>query len=252
MHNSVPAISVRRRFSILGGLVATLFVSPVRADLISVSAAANIYGAGHSSAPSPVSGTGGLVPPMINMTSGGYLTFQVTGQVSYNGGGNFYGADGGVFGPTLMDAYAGISGIQHDTRRFFLVGVFLNNQEPSGAGPITLNYSADNFVQSAPALNQQFFIGDGLTGTGNGNLQRFVTPNGATRLFLGFADGFDFAGPPAFYGDNVGSLSVTSTIVATPEPSSLLLMAATGITGAFGYLRRRRITRKLSTVVALN
>jgi hypothetical protein len=38
-------------------------------------------------------------------------------------------------------------------------------------------------------LRQVFFIGDGLSGSGTGAVQRFVAPAGATRLFLADLDG---------------------------------------------------------------
>jgi hypothetical protein len=61
-------------------------------------------------------------------------------------------------------------------------------------------------------LNQVFFIGDGLTGTGSGSRQTFNVPADATELWLGYVDGGGYEGPPADYGDNVGSLSVTGTL----------------------------------------
>jgi hypothetical protein len=57
-----------------------------------------------------------------------------------------------------------------------------------------------------------FFIGDGLTGTGKGNVQKFAVPRGATRLFLGIADGGSFGGPPGCYGDNLGTFQVQVSV----------------------------------------
>lgn len=58
-------------------------------------------------------------------------------------------------------------------------------------------------------IHQTFFIGDGRDL--NGQVQRFHAPQGATRLFLGFAETFGFSGPglPGFYDDNGGSLTAT-------------------------------------------
>jgi hypothetical protein len=95
----------------------------------------------------------------------------------------------------------------------------------------------------SPLLNQVFFIGDGLTGTGSGSVQQFVIPAGATRLFLGSSDG---AG--ANY-DNSGSFSVTvtdsgggSTPPATPAPGTgvLLLTGLVALAIAyFAFMRSR-------------
>src|SRR5262249_30281050 len=114
---------------------------------------------GRATPPDPAGTGGGSLPPTVAVGGGRTLTFPVTGLVSYNGGGNFYGADGGVFGPTLIDPYGGLSGIQDDTRRFFLAGVFLSDQEPGGAPPPTLHFTDDGFVALAPALDQVFLIG---------------------------------------------------------------------------------------------
>jgi hypothetical protein len=201
----------------------------------------NIYGAGHSTAPAPGGNGGGSLPPSITVSGNGHLTFQVSGQVSYNNGGNYYGADGGVFlgSVTDMDAYGGLSGIQDATNAFFLVGVFLNDQEPSGTPPPTLDFTDNSFATLSPELNQLFFIGDGLTATGTGSEQQFYIPEGATRLFFGFADGDNFTGLPGTYNDDIGSLNVSYRMTPVPEPSSLTLLASAGVLGLLCYCRRR-------------
>jgi hypothetical protein len=91
---------------------------------------------------------------------------------------------------TNISSYGGISGIRNDNAIGFLVGVFLNDSEPTGSGPSALDFTNNtSFAELSPQLNQTFFIGDGLTGSGLGNIQRFLVPEQATRLFLGFADG---------------------------------------------------------------
>jgi hypothetical protein len=52
-----------------------------------------------------------------------------------------------------------------------------------------------------PEIGQTFLIGDGVG-------HRYRAPEGATRLFLGFADGFVYRGDPGWYDNNVGSLQV--------------------------------------------
>jgi hypothetical protein len=77
-----------------------------------------------------------------------------------------------------------------------LVGVFLDDGMPTGKStPGQLDYTPGlSFVLEMPGLRQIFFIGDGLTsdtknGQYDGGPQSFVVPHGATRLFLGTADG---------------------------------------------------------------
>src|SRR5207249_4725170 len=88
----------RRRWFTLVVLASVLTVvgaRGARAGTINVPGNSNIYGAGHTTAPGPAGDGGGSLPPLIGLAGGGFLTFQVSGQVSYNGGGNFYGGDGG-------------------------------------------------------------------------------------------------------------------------------------------------------------
>jgi len=142
------------------------------------------------------------------------LHFDVTGQVSYLGvpvsGNNPDGDDqfdmtdygDGISAPTAVRTNA-------------LLGVFLTSDSPTGQEtPGRLDYSAGiGFVTERPRIGQIFFIGDGLTsdsklGQSNGGEQSFVVPPGATRLFLGTADGFG-------WGNNRGSFTVSAT--STPE-----------------------------------
>lgn len=44
---------------------------------------------------------------------------------------------------------------------------------------------------------------------GNGKGRSYKVPAGATRLYLGFADGYLYVGHPGWYGNNAGQLSVT-------------------------------------------
>lgn len=179
---------------------------------------------------------------------GGTVTFpSVTGSVSPVGSGSpgFNGPDGffSAGQSTNINSLNGIAGIQCDAC-FFMAGVFETNTEPSDPAPAELNMTGDeNFATLSPALNQVFFIGDGLTGTGSGSLQTFSIPEGATQLYLGFVDGWNgvdnFQGDPGWYGDNRGSLAVTYNIAPIPEPSTFALLGV-GAVGLIGWVWRQR------------
>jgi hypothetical protein len=235
-----------RRIGILGlGLVVIvgLLGTDCHALTLTVDAKANIFGAGHATAPAPGGGGGGILPPFVAFTVGidQVLTFsQITGDVSCcSGGTTFNGPDGNGFatGNTDILSFGGISGIVHEGSSMFLVGVFLDDQEPTGSAPPSLDFSdtktTDVFTQLAPLLNQVFFIGNGLTDTGN--VQRFIVPDTATRLFLGFADALEFGNPtsePGYYDDNVGTLSATFALTGptpvppVPEPTTWVLLSS--------------------------
>jgi hypothetical protein len=165
--------------------------------------------------------------------SGRTITFSVQGSaISCCGFSGPHDADGGTNLSTNISSAGGISGIEHDSKNIFLMGVFLDDSEPvPGQEPAVLQYTeADvsspgvlsvHSPEFSPGLRQSFFIGDGLTGDGTGSVQVFHVPDGATRLFLGFADGLNLGdpnlgtpspAPPGFYGDNTGTLDVSYTL----------------------------------------
>jgi len=92
-----------------------------------------------------------------------------------------------------------------------VVGVFLDDNVPAtqGTPPATLDFSTSttrDFSTLQPQLRQVFFIGDGLRNDGV-TKQNFVVPNGATRLFIGSMDGWE-------WNNNYGSFTTT---VVRPE-----------------------------------
>lgn len=89
------------------------------------------------------------------------------------------------------------------------MGMFLDNNRPDAtAAPATVvdwtQPSAQNQANYTNlAMKQPFFIGDGQTS--GGTVQKFLVPQGATRLYLGIWDGVG-------YYNNSGSLTATITV----------------------------------------
>lgn len=236
--------------------VSVLNCSVASASMVTIGGQSNIFGAGHAAPPMGVLGSG-LLPPVFSFSAGAgqVLTFSsVSGSVRIdndNNPGYSNGPDGGtLYTSTNVSSVGGISGVVHDAKTMFLVGVFLDGSEPVDPPPSTLNFSAsalgENFATLAPSLRQVFFIGDGLTGTGSGSVQQFYVPTNATRLYMGFADAYDgtIGGAPGYYIDNDGELIATfeiSSVAAVPEPTSLALTClGSGVLGICIRRSRRR------------
>jgi hypothetical protein len=200
---------------------------------VSVDARANVYGGDPGGGGAGVPAISEPLPALTGRT----ITFSnVLGEVSCCSGsaGSFNGPDGGTY-PTNVNtnigAFDGTSGIVAGGRIMFLVGVFRDADGPGVTAPPSLDFtSAYGNTAFAPLIDQVFFIGDGLTGTGTGSNQTFFVPGAATRLELGFADALGLNGPPGYYDDNVGSLSLDYTVKVVPEPSAALLVM-TGLAG---------------------
>lgn len=108
---------------------------------------------------------------------------------------------------TNILSFGGISGIVHNDRAVFLVGVFLTDDEPGDPAPSVTDYTyvcpAGCAVSTiAPEIGQTFFIGLG------GESPVYLVPVGATRLFLGIADAFRTHGAPGWYDNNNGKFDV--------------------------------------------
>ena len=231
-------------------LLLTALSASMFGDMLTVAGTSNIFAAGLGSVSA---GQGGTLPTMFGGLNGTVIRFNsVSGSVSCgfgcpgSNGADGFGYYSSDLGPTLISSQGnGISGIQFSWRDFFLVGAFLDNNSPSVA-PSDLVYddnTANNSLTFQPALGQVFYIGDGLTGfnDASGTRQSFFVPQGATRLFLGFADAQGFVGTPGWYFDNTGSFTVDLT-VANPEPGTITLMGL-GVT-VFALVRYRRLAHR--------
>ncbi len=210
------------------------------AQTVAVGAYSDIDGVGLSAGSLP---SGASLPPSISLISGEqYLTFSITGGTNVCGStwcatlnnSNYNDADGIGSASNMVESPSnGISGISN-TNAGFLAGVFVSTAPPSGSVPSSLAFGsggiATSFASLSPALNQLFFIGDGLTGDHTGSVQDFNIPTGATALYLGVADACGYNGSPSCYSDNAGSWQVTYAISgsATPEPGSVWLILAAG------------------------
>jgi hypothetical protein len=193
-------------------------------------------------------------PVQLAASSGESFQFSnASGSVNTNYTNSYAiaGPDGTTVQGETLNSVGGISGYNGDIAP--LVGVFLTDSDPENlTAPSTLNFSTPasrSFLTLSPALDQVFYIGDGLTGTGTGTTQTFDAPAGATRLFLGVPDGADFEDTPGTYDDNTGSFSVTVTGTTVPEPSSAGLVAL-AMSAALGRRRRRNRTVLDSTAVS--
>jgi hypothetical protein len=116
-------------------------------------------------------------------------------------------------GGTNVESFGGISGIVHAANGMFLVGVFLGDGRPATPEPSRLDFTngmpADPL---APELGQTFLIGDGKG-------HKYQVPPEATRLYLGFADGYLYQGPPGT-GTRVPLAGTTTTPVSSRSRST--------------------------------
>jgi hypothetical protein len=188
---------------------------PASAQTVSVSARCNIYGAGHATPPDNCSTAigSGISPVRIDLPPGAtFVEFAgVSGTVLYCPSCTpANDAEGNSTSLFTFDSLRGISGISVTRARFF-EAVFLGPAEPADPAPPALTFTNFAFTDLSPAIAQHFYVGDGLTGTGVGALQRFHIPAGATRLFMGFSDGF--VPCVGAFDDNSGA--ITANVIVT-------------------------------------
>lgn len=134
------------------------------------------------------------MPPSIEVYSGGKLSISAVGiwnhypEISVG-----TGPDGSDFYDDTHDEYVYLGGISRVIAPInTLVGVFLTDDPPDpGRMPTSLTLGDD---MTTPKLQQAFAIGS--------SLEYVTVPEGATRLFFGHNDGYE-------WNNNVGSVEVT-------------------------------------------
>jgi Flp pilus assembly protein TadG len=151
-----------------------------------------------------------------NLAGGATLMFDSITGTSGNGSGNVQvsTADGnanqivslGTNGTSTMYTSRPMNGMSNVRAPInSMIAVFLNDNVPtSGSAPAALDFmtTAQRDYQSiAPQLKQTFFIGDGRRD--NGEVQQIIVPAGATRLFIGNMDAWQ-------WNDNTGGYTVTA------------------------------------------
>ncbi|MEN0073254.1 MAG: hypothetical protein AAGC69_02665 [Paracraurococcus sp.] len=212
---------VEHAFLRLDGVVQPLDVSPLPPDAVTptttavtVASTAAIYN--HAG---DVSGDDAGAPVSIDLGTGTGRVVTITnvgGSVAFGPDKVYNGADGFDFPlGTDLDPTAGLAGM-HAPKAGMLVGVFLggHEQDAGHVAPATLDFHAlgTGFASLSPDLDQVFYVGDGLVGTGEGDVQQFLVPDGATTLVLGIADATAFHGRPEAYGDNSGAFTAQVTV----------------------------------------
>jgi Flp pilus assembly protein TadG len=145
----------------------------------------------------------------------------LSGSASYNGNGNanatntadgnagYLVADGATNPPSVPQTSAnGISNTRAPIGA--IMAVFLSDAAPNAsAAPPSLDFGtpeARDYSSISPQLKQVFYVGDGKRSTGE--TQSIVIPPGATRVFFGMMDAWQ-------WNDNVGDFKTNLYTTAT-------------------------------------
>jgi len=145
----------------------------------------------------------------LNLNPGDALSFEGLsgtaiyvsngGQNSADGVSNFIVALGQTYpGSVPTNNYNGMSNVRAPIGA--IMAVFLTDDPAStGPAPAALDFNTANqrnYSTLSPQVKQVFFVGDGKRD--NGEVQRIVVPDGATRALLGMMDAWQ-------WNDNVGN-----------------------------------------------
>ncbi len=148
-------------------------------------------------------------PPSWSVTGGVSIRFAAAGgTTTWNPTSSSDSGTAGTTGDTaFIAAQAPVNGINTTYAPLnAMMGIFLDDNAPNTTAMApTLDFSTAaerNFTTLSPQLKQVFYIGDGLNSAGN--LQTFVAPPGATRLFVGTMD------MEGWWWDNGGALTYTA------------------------------------------
>ena len=160
-------------------------------------------------------------PPYVDVTGLCGTISSITAVGEWGHGPVLSGPDGYAGYDLTHQAYIdlGISPVLN-TPLNALLGVFLTDAAPVAlSAPAPLDYLTSDMT--SPLLQQTFVIGS--------SLEDITIPAGATKLFFGLNNGYEWS-------NNVGELSVTVSTI--PAPGAILL-GSIGV-GFVSCLRRRR------------
>lgn len=223
-----------KRHGLLTGLIMVGLLTSLRAHAVTVTVpgTSDPWLAGMPNG-SPASGNDfapGQSPVFVmNVQPGELLTWTASGLVGHPM--DEASPDGALYSIVHHDAGAenGISDII--TPIDSLLGVFLGPDVPNlSVAPGALDFSSSasrDYLTLSPELKQVFFMGDGQTDT---SIQQYlVVPSGATRLFLGTMDGFE-------WNNNTGAFEVT--VNSVPDGGFTLALMGS-MFGLIGLIRRK-------------
>lgn len=146
----------------------------------------------------------------IGLAAGDTLSFEgLSGSASYvagqtnnaDGDSGFIVALGQTYpGSVPTNSMNGMSNVRAPIGA--VMAVFLNDNSPTtGSTPSCLDFNSStqrDYASISPEMKQVFFVGDGKKS--DGTVQKIIVPDGATRVFIGMMDAWQ-------WNDNTGNFS---------------------------------------------